>query len=65
MVGLEEQFNAVDGCHSLAELRRVVQTYIEDCGFAAFVIADLTDPWNEKSSLYVHVREEMARYVHP
>lgn len=47
MVGLEEQFNAVDGCHSLAELRRVVQTYIEDCGFAAFVIADLTDPWNE------------------
>jgi DNA-binding CsgD family transcriptional regulator len=47
MTVLEEKLNAIEGCRSAAALRRVVQRYIEDYGFSAFVIADLSDPWNE------------------
>lgn len=47
MAVLEEQLTAIERCNTIAVLRRTIQKYMEDYGFSAFVIVDLSDPWNE------------------
>lgn len=45
MPQLEEQLSAIEGCHSVAEVRVVFQKIIEDYGFSSFGFIDASQPW--------------------
>lgn len=47
MTDLEAQLSAIEGCHSVDEVRTVFQKIIENYGFSTYGFMDASKPWEE------------------